>query len=142
MSWMVLRSSGLSPEGINQKFHKSGGIVRTKEEHRPYEGNMKVLFVGKHASSGRREGVVRTKETEIYFFSYRSVVRTTVVVLPDEGASSGRRDPFIWTKGVRQHLKTYEKLYFFGVNRVIPWPCRITRILKRFESLNSHFYLF
>ena len=68
MPWVIVRLSGLSPEGRNQKFHKTGGVVRTKVGRRPDEGSRKVLFVVRCASSGRREGVVRTKETEFYFF--------------------------------------------------------------------------
>ena len=52
MSWVVLRLSGLSPENINLKIHKSGGVVRTKERLRPDEGNRNTLFVVKHTSSG------------------------------------------------------------------------------------------
>ena len=102
MSWIVLRLSGVSPEELNQKFHESGGVVRTKEGASSGRRWQECTVRVKQVSSGRRSGVVRTKETEIYFFSYRSVVRTTVVVRPDEGASSGRRDPFVRTKGVRQ----------------------------------------
>ena len=112
MSWMGLRLSGLSSVSINLKIHKTGGVVRTKVGRRPDEGSRKFLFVARCASSGRREGVVRTKETEFYFFSYRSVVRTTVVVRPDEVASSGRRD---LSSGRRAYgrLKTYGKNVIF-----------------------------
>ena len=87
MSWKGLRSSGLSPGERNQKFHKARGVVRTKVGRRPDEGSRKVLFVGKCASSGRRSGVVRTKETEIFFL--------------DTGVSSGPRCWFVRTKGRR-----------------------------------------
>ena len=114
MSWMVLRLSRPSPGRINQKFHKSGGVVRTKEERRPDEGNRKVLFVGMCASSGRRSGVVRTKETEIYFFQLKEC-------RPDHsGGSSGRRGvvrttrPFRPDEGRTAEPKTYGKNVFFG----------------------------